>query len=84
MTNVIAQYNITKCRNGSSNSSGVSDRLLKIIQKLQKLDSTENTLKNIEAILENLETRMKRLEDFGAMAEQDIKPPNDSNTQMNK
>lgn len=43
-----------------------------------------NTLKNIEAKLENLETRMTRLEDFGAMAEQDIKPPNDSNTQMNK
>ena len=48
------------------------DTLQEILQKLEKLDTIERAVKNLEATLLNLETRTQALESFQAGATKDI------------
>ena len=53
-------------------TNDVSKKLAMIIRKLEKLDSIERSMKNIEASLAALETRTEKLEIFEASTTQDL------------
>ena len=53
-------------------SQDLATTLHSILEKLEKLDVTEASLKKIESNLENLERRTKKLEGFQATAKKDI------------
>ena len=53
-------------------TEGITEKLQLILAKVEKLDSIETSIRNIESSLAALELRTKKLEDFEATATEDL------------